>query len=99
MNDSIAQLWNWITGHKYVFVSVAFFIIIGFLDENNLMKHLQNRREILSLQFEKSDLNEEYELLSRKLDELNADPVYMEKIARDRYRMHKEGEEIFIFDD
>lgn len=99
MNDSIAQLWSWILKHKYLFVTIAFLIIIGFLDENNLMKHIQNRREIISLQFEKSDLTEEYELLSRKLDELNADPVYMEKIARDRYKMHKEGEEIFIFDD
>ena len=99
MNDSIEQLKIWIFRHKYLFVTIAFLIIIVFLDENNMMKHIQNRREIMSLESQKSDLLEEYDVLSRKLDELNADPVYMEKIARDRYKMHKEGEEIFIFDD
>lgn len=99
MNDSIEQLTLWILKHKYLFVTIAFAVIIVFLDENNMMKHIQNRREIMALESEKSDLMEEYESLSRKIDELNADPVYMEKIARDRYKMHKSYEEIFIFDD
>ena len=78
MNDSIAQLGIWISKHKYLFVTIAFAVIIGFLDENNMMKHIQNRREIAALE---------------------ADPVLIEKIARERYGMHKADEEMFIFDD
>ena len=99
MNDSIAQLGRWISRHKYAFVSIAFAVISVFLDENNLMKHIQNKREIASLESQRDELQEQFDELTRKLDELDADPVYMEKIARERYGMHKSDEEIFIFDD
>lgn len=99
MNDSIAQLGIWISKHKYLFVTIAFAVIIGFLDENNMMKHIQNRREIAALEAEKADLQKEFDELTAKLDELEADPVLIEKIARERYGMHKADEEIFIFDD
>ena len=80
-------------------MSIAFAVIIVFLDENNLMKHIQNKREIASLESQRDELQEQFDELTRKLDELDADPVYMEKIARERYGMHKSDEEIFIFDD
>ncbi|MBQ7361939.1 MAG: septum formation initiator family protein [Bacteroidaceae bacterium] len=99
MNDSIAQLGVWISKHKYLFVTIAFLVIIVFLDENNMMKHIQNQREIAALESEKAELQEQYDELTSKLEELEADPVLIEKIARERYGMHKADEEIFIFDD
>ncbi len=99
MNDSIAQLGVWISKHKYLFVTIAFLVIIVFLDENNMMKHIQNQREIAALESEKTELQEQYDELTSKLEELEADPVLIEKIARERYGMHKADEEIFIFDD
>ena len=99
MNDSIAQLWEWIKKHKYMFVTIMIAIIIVFLDENNFMKHIQNTREIAALEAEKKELQEKYDELTNNLDELVADPVLIEKIARQRYGMHKPNEEIFIFDD
>ncbi len=99
MNDSIAQCGVWISKHKYLFVTIAFLVIIIFLDENNMMKHIQNKREIATLESEKAALQKEFDELSRKLEELDADPVLIEKVARERYGMHKPGEEIFIFDD
>ena len=99
MNDSIAQLGVWISKHKYLFVTIAFLVIIVFLDENNMMKHIQNQREIAALESEKTELQEQYDELTSKLEELEADPVLIEKIARERYGMHKADEELFIFDD
>ena len=99
MNDSIAQLGVWISKHKYLFVTIAFLVLIVFLDENNMMKHIQNQREIAALESEKTELQEQYDELTSNLEELEADPVLIEKIARERYGMHKADEEIFIFDD
>ena len=65
----------------------------------------EKERERLALQKEKErlakekELQEKYDELTNKLDELEADPVLIEKIARQRYGMHKPNEEIFIFDD
>ena len=64
-----------------------------------MMKHIQNQREIAALESEKTELQEQYDELTSKLEELEADPVLIEKIARERYGMHKADEEIFIFDD
>ena len=49
MNDSIGDIFKWIARHKYLAVTLAFLAIIVLFDENNLLKHIQNQREIASL--------------------------------------------------
>lgn len=99
MNDSIATLFNWVRNNKYWFVTIAFLLIITFFDENNMIKHFQNQREIAILKSEIEELKEELEVLTYKSDELHKDIEIMEKVAREKYGMHKEGEEVFIVED
>lgn len=99
MNDSIAMLFAWIRNNKYLFVTIAFLLIIVFLDENNLIKHFQNQREIAVLKSDIEDLREQLELITHKSNELHKDSEIMEKVAREKYGMHKEGEEVFIVED
>ena len=99
MNDSIATFFNWVKNNKYWFVTIAFLLIIIFFDENNMIKHFQNQREIAVLKSEIDELKEELEVLSRKSAELHKDIEIMEKVAREKYGMHKEGEEVFIVED
>ena len=99
MNDSIATFFNWVKNNKYWFVTIAFLHIIIFFDENNMIKHFQNQREIAVLKSEIEELKEELEVLSHKSAELHKDIEIMEKVAREKYGMHKEGEEVFIVED
>ena len=64
-----------------------------------MIKHFQNQREIAVLKSEIDELKEELEVLSHKSAELHKDIEIMEKVAREKYGMHKEGEEVFIVED
>ncbi len=99
MNDSIGEFLSWIVKHKYLFVTIAFLSMIVFLDENNLLKHIQNQREITELKTEIKDLQEQHNTIVRKLGELDKDADVLEKVAREKYGMHLEDEEIFIIED
>lgn len=99
MNDSIGELFRWVVKHKYLFVTIAFLLIITFFDENNLLKHIQNQREISELKAEITELQDEHDAIVRQLGELDKDVDVLEKVAREKYGMLLDGEEIFIIED
>ena len=99
MNDSIGDIIKWIGKHKYLFVTLAFLAILILFDENNLIKHFHNQREIITLKSEISDLKEQHDELVKKIDELDKDVDVMEKVAREKYGMHLENEDIFIIEE
>lgn len=99
MNDSIAKFITWVVMNKFWFVTITFLLILLFFDEHNLIKHFQNQKEISTLKSEVEDLRHELEVLTHKSNELHKDLEIMEKVAREKYGMHKEGEEIFIIEE
>ena len=99
MNDSIGDIINWIGRHKYLFVTLTFLAIIVIFDENSMLKHFQHQREIMNLKSEYKELEEQHDELLKKLNALDIDAAAMEKIARDKYGMQLENEEVFIIKD
>ena len=99
MNDSIGKLINWIIKHKYLAVTIIFLLILIFFDENNIIKHIQLRRQESQLKAEIKELQQEHDIIMRKLGELEKDAEVLEKVAREKYGMHLDNEEIFIIKD
>ena len=81
---------------KYAVVCVVGVLIVGFLDENSLWNHLKNRQRIDELTEEKARYNAAYERDKAQIRELDRDPKAMEKIARERYFMKTDDEDIFV---
>ena len=46
----IVKIWNFLCRHKYMVVTVIFLVIIGFVDENNLIRRAKYKYEIMQLQ-------------------------------------------------
>lgn len=99
MNDSIGKLINWIIKHKYLAVTIIFLLILIFFDENNIIKHIQLRRQESQLKADIEALQQEHDIIMRKLGELEKDAEVLEKVAREKYGMHLDNEEIFIIKD
>lgn len=99
MNDSIGDFLKWVGRHKYMFVTLAFLAIIVLFDENNMLKHIQNQREIAILKSEIEELREQHDNLEQKLHEFDTDVYIMEKVAREKYGMHLENEDVFIVEE
>lgn len=82
--------------YKYAVTIGLFLLLICFLDQNNLMQRVQHKREIYSLTKE----IEHYEGLRdssvQRLKELANDSSNLERVAREKYRMHLHDEDIFI---
>ena len=57
----LITIWEFIGRHKYWITVVAFGVIIGFLDENSMIRRIGYAREISRLQGEIDKYRAEYE--------------------------------------
>lgn len=89
----------YICRHKYLITISAFLIIIVFLDENNLIRRFEHKREIHSLNEEIAKYRKMYEENTEHLNELSTNPEAIEKIAREKYLMKNPNEDIYIFEE
>ena len=81
---------------KYIVVTLIAVVLIGFVDENSIWHHIRNRQRISELQSEIADYTYRYQRDERQVRQLESDPKAIEKIARERYFMKTDDEDIFI---
>ena len=84
---------------KYSLVCLLGVLIVGFLDENSIWNHFKNQQRISELEEEIDKYNAAYERDQNQIRQLNKDPKAMEKIARERYYMKADDEDIFVLSD
>ena len=96
--DRLLNAWEFIGKHKYLITVVAFGVIMGFLDENSMVRRMQYTQEISTLNKEIEKYRAEYEESTERLNELVANPEAIEQIAREKYRMKKPNEDIYVFE-
>ena len=87
----LISIWSFICRRKYLITVVAFAVIIGFLDENSLVRRFGYEREISQLKEEIEKYRADYEVTTN--------PDAIEQIAREKYLMKKPNEDIYVFED
>lgn len=93
---ALKKLWDVVGRHKYTITIVGFLLIICFFDQNNLMLRWQHRQQRLSLQKEIEYYEAVRDSSERGLKDLEDDGRNLERVAREKYKMHLPEEEIFI---
>jgi len=81
---------------KYVVVLVVGVLFVGFIDDNSLWAHIRNKKRINELGEEIQKYRETYEHDQAQIYELQHNPKAIEKIARERYFMNAEDEDVFV---
>lgn len=99
MKEKIEFVWRYVCEHKYKVTVVSFLLIIGVLDENSWIKRWQHNMEISRLKSEIKHYRTQFEHDSELLKEISSNPEALEKVAREKYKMKKENEDIFIFEE
>ena len=84
---------------KYAVVCIVGILLVGFLDDNSLWNHFKNLQHIEELSREKEKYNADFQRDQAQIKELNKNPKAMEKIARERYYMKADDEDIFVLSD
>ena len=84
---------------KYAVVCIAGVLIVGFLDENSVWSHIKNLQRIDELTEETGRYNAAFQRDQAQIRELETNPKAMERIARERYFMKADDEDIFVLSD
>ena len=84
---------------KYALVVLAGVMLVGFVGENSILSHMQNKERIGALDAEIGRYRQLYQADRQKMDRLDRDPKAIEEIARERYFMKHADEEIFVFNE
>ena len=82
--------------NKYVITAMVFFIWMIFFDKNKWVNQLQLSQSIYRLEQEKKNLGGQIVEARKDKEDLEKNK---EKYAREKYYMHKENEDIFIFEE
>lgn len=90
---------NLIGHYKYVITIVVGVLVVGFLDENSFVRRVQLELQISDMNAEIEKYRSIYESDSKQLRELRANPEAFEKIARERYFMKADDEDIYVLSD
>ena len=99
MASRLGVVWSFISHYKYLVVIVLGVIIVGFIDENSFMRRIQLELKISDLKSNIEKYNKQYQDDSRQLREIRRNPKTIEKIARERYFMKADDEDIYVLSD
>ncbi|MGC4057656.1 MAG: septum formation initiator family protein [Chitinophagaceae bacterium] len=84
--------------NKYLITSVAFVVWMTFFDQNDWMTQRSTRRELDEIQESIRLMTAETENMEKDLALLKHDPERLEQFARERYRMKRDNEDLYIIE-
>ena len=99
MSKITSIFWHILSRFKYHLVIIAGLAIVGFIDDESVLKRIEYEYQIEDLQKEIAKYKHRYEMDSKRLKELNRNPDAIAKIARERYFMKADDEDIFVLSD
>jgi cell division protein DivIC len=82
--------------NKYFIASAAFLTIVLFLDKNDFFTRLDRNKELRELEKSKQHYSTQIAAERKELEALKTNPATLEKYAREKYLMKRDGEELFI---
>ena len=96
MNNIFNHIPSWLK-NKYFISITAFVVILFFLDKNDIVFTQRSRlKELRTLQQSKKFYSQEIERQRKELQALKTDPAALEKLAREKYLMKRDNEELFL---
>ena len=94
--SKIYSVWDFIQRHRYAVVIAFFAIMVGFVDENSFWQRRMRLKEIAALKAEMQNYKDMYDHDTHALDELEHSREAVIRIAREKYLMKREGEDVYV---
>ena len=99
MNSKWSEVGRMINHYRYLIVVVVGVLIVGFVDDNSFMHRLEYEIQVSDLKKQIKEYNERHSTDTERLRQLKRDPKAIEKIARERYFMKADDEDIYVLSD
>lgn len=95
MISKLKQLFNRFNNFYLLFLTV-FAVWMLFFDGNNIYEQIQTQKKISQLEQDKTYYKESILSLQKEIKELQANPKQLEKFAREKYKMKKPKEDVYV---
>ncbi len=82
--------------NKYFISFAAFCGIVFFFDKNDIFTQIGRRKELKELQQSKSHYTTQIAAERKESEALKTNPAAVEKLAREKYLMKRDYEELFL---
>lgn len=82
--------------NRYTILGFCFIIWMIFFDQNSLFTHLELDKQISDLERDEAYFKQNLENEDKKLKVLIENPAEIERIAREKFYLKKDNEDIFI---
>ncbi|RMF62223.1 MAG: septum formation initiator family protein [Calditrichaeota bacterium] len=83
----------------WILAALATLAFFGFGGRTNLLQLWKFKQERKALEDQLRESEKQREALRLELQKLKDDSTYIEKVARERFRMGKKGEKVYLFDE
>ena len=92
-------IYTFLSQNKYWIVLIFGVLVVGIFDENSFVQRVKYEMQIKELQEQIDKYNAQYDRDQTQLKELRRNPKAITKIARERYFMKADDEDIFVLSD
>ena len=82
--------------NRYFYTGLLFLVWMVFFDQENIVEQLNLSRQLNELEDQKEFYLEEIDANAEAINVLENDTVLLEKYAREKYYMKKDGEDVFV---
>ncbi len=82
--------------NKYLITGVVFVIWICFIDRNDLPTQWKRVMELRTLQQSEKNMDRQISDTKQELELLKTNPSTLEKYAREKYKMKRDNEDLYI---
>lgn len=85
--------------NRYFIASLAFLVWMLFFDQRDFFTQRDRAAELEKLEQAKVYYEKEISTTQDQLNNLQSNPGAVEKYARERYLLRRDGEEVYLFED
>ena len=85
--------------NRYFLAAVSFVVWMLFFDQRDYFQQRERAGELNKVEAAKKYYNDEITQTRKQLNNLQNNPVAIEKYARERYLLKRDGEEVYLFED
>lgn len=82
--------------NKYFIAGCIFSVWMLFFDRHDISTQFDYYSQLKSLQQEQAFYEQEIDRLNRDIQDLAENNIAIEKLAREKYQMKKDGEDVYI---
>lgn len=96
MSSKLSTVIGVIAHYKYLITIVIGVVLVGFVDENSFLQRFKYEMHISQLKEQIKKYEAQNEKATGELRALRHDPQAIERIARERYFMQADDEDVFV---